>query len=181
MSNIRIVSGTLRGLFCTFKYEHEVQPETTDVVTIKSGLPVHEDLKAAFKALNPHLAVICEEVEANDVPDIENIPEISGEEGSVNDPIAEMLSRFAVASFTISGTGENESITLSGSKRLSTGDTVSLTTPSIELEGTQYQFVNELRIAIDNVVSEIEEYKNGKRAPIVVQTEMFAEESEEVQ
>lgn len=178
MSTIKITAASLVSLFCHFKYLHEVQENTSDEVSIKRKVPIHEDLRNSFKALNPHLAAICEEVAHEQITDIENIPEIDETEGAENDPIAEKLSKFFVTGFQIEGSGENEGVVLTGSKTLSTGDEVALKTPRIKWEDTKYHFIQELRIAVDAAISEVEQYMGGKQAPRIIQTEMDFDEDE---
>lgn len=55
-----------------------------------------------------------------------------------------------------------------------------LVTPKVKWNG-KYQFINELRGAIDKCIDEVEQYHNGKKAPDV-QGELFTgqEENEEL-
>jgi hypothetical protein len=48
---------------------------------------------------------------------------------------------------------------------------LTLTTPKIYWE-SHYYFINELRIASDDLVHEVEAYMDGKQAPRVIQAEM---------
>lgn len=179
--NIRITSASLKALACNYKYEQEIQPGSTDELNCKSKLPYHIDLKKAFDKLDPHLAAICEEVTPDEIGDIDNLPEYDSEDEDNNSPLTKKLHNFSVTAFNIEGDGDNIGVVLSGSKRLSTGDEVGLTTPKIKFEDTTYRFVNELRIQIDEVIDEVMEYKNGKRAPKVDEQPgiEFQEETEE--
>lgn len=166
------------GCFCNYSYEHTVAQNTTNTVNIKSGVLVHDDLKKAFKKLHPHLAVICEEIASVDIGDIDNIDDFDTALhalGSLEDRVA----HFTVSKFQISGSGENEGVILTGQKRLSTGEYVSLTSPKIKwIDG--YAFIHDLRIHIEAAVEEVELYMQGKCAPKLVQTEMvFGEEEGE--
>lgn len=165
--NIEIRSGKLHGITCQFKYEHTVAENTTNTVKVDSAVPMHDDLPAAFAKLNVHLAVICEEIRPDELPDIDNLPVLDTDPDLTDadqDPLALKLSRFQVTAFQISGTGENEGVVLTGSKILSTGDLVSLQTPAVKWR-SPYAFSNELHIAVFDLVTEIEEYMNGKQAP----------------
>ncbi|WP_346318211.1 hypothetical protein [Chitinophaga sp. YIM B06452] len=177
---IEVRSGALKGIFCDYSYDHMVAQNTTNNVRISSHVPVHADLTAAFKRLHVHLAVICEEIHADDIPDIDNLPVLNeawDADDSRQPPLAAKLAKYAVSSFKIVGNGENEGVVLTGGKLLSTTDEVGLTTPVTKYQ-SEYPFVNELRIAVDDLVSEIEAYMNGKQAP-PRQTEMvFADEDE---
>lgn len=171
---IEIKSGTLKdNMFVHYGYDHTVAVNTTDSVSRKSAVPVHDDMKFAFGSLNVHLAVICEEIQPDDIPDIDSLPRLDPDPDLAEedqDPLAVRLSRFSVSSFRVVGNGENEGVILTGQKRLSTLDYIKIETPVTRWQG-DYAFVNELRVAIFNVVEEIELYMNGKQAP-PRQTEM---------
>lgn len=171
---IEIKSGHLKdNMFCHYGYDHTVAANTTDSIYRKSAVPVHEDMKIAFRDLNVHLAVICEEIHPDDIPNIDNLPVLDPDTDLTDDdqdPLALKLSRFSVSSFRIVGNGENEGVILTGQKRLSTGDHIKIETPVARYQG-EYAFVNELHVAIFNLVEEIEQYMNGKQAP-PRQTEM---------
>jgi hypothetical protein len=175
--SIEITGGTISGIFCNYAYAHKVSEHTTNKANITSQVPAHNDLKEAFKKLNPHLAIICEEVDANAVPDIDDLPAMKEDtEDKDQDPLALKLSKFTVIDFKVSGEGDNAGITLTGYKRLSTGDEVKLTTPKIKWL-SEYLFINELRIVSDDLCQEIDLYRRGKQAPRMVQTDMFSEGS----
>jgi hypothetical protein len=169
---IEIRTGMLKDdMFCHYGYDHTVAANTTDSVTRKSQVPVHDDLKASFRDMNVHLAIVCEEIHPDEISDIDNLPELLPDvEREEQDPLALNLSRFTVSAFKIVGNGENEGVVLTGQKQLSTGDYVKLETPIVKWH-RDYAFVNELRVAIFNAVEEIEQYMNGKQAP-QRQTEM---------
>ncbi|MFB6453746.1 hypothetical protein ACE38W_00620 [Chitinophaga sp. Hz27] len=166
--DIEIKSGNLKdGMFCHYSYEHTVQANTTNNLSCKSQVPVHEDLIAAFKLFNVHLAVICEEINPDDIPAIDNLPKLDTKltyEDPAQDPLAKMLDCFSVSSFRIAANGENEGVILSGLKRLSTGEYVKLETPVTKFQ-SDYAFTHELRLAVFDVLTEIEEYMKGKQAP----------------
>jgi hypothetical protein len=166
--SIIIRSGSLKEqLFCHYSYDHKVASNTTNSVTIKSQVPVHSDLIDRFKDLHVHLAVICEEISPESIPDIDNLPVYDPDPDLTEldqHPLALSLHRFSVSSFKIVGEGENEGVALTGEKRLSTGEYVSLSTPVVRWHG-EYPFVNELHVAIFNLVEEIEAYMKGKQAP----------------
>jgi hypothetical protein len=179
---IEIRSGHLKdNMFCHYGYDHTVSANTTDNVARKSQVPVHDDLKVAFRKLNVHLAVICEEINPDDIPDIDNLPELDPDPDMTEedqDPLAVKLSRFSVSAFKIVGNGENEGVVLTGQKRLSTLEFVKLETPVTRWQG-DYPYVNELHVAIFNLVEEIEQYMQGKQAP-QRQTEMdFGNEADD--
>ncbi len=172
---IEIKGASLKDDFCNYTYELTQEPTKGDTCKRSGASIIHDDMKAAFKKLNVHLAVICEELPAEDIQDIEHFENMDFGEEQIKGSTQELVQRFTVSSFMLDGDGEKESITLVGEKRLSTGEYVKLTTPKKSWFG-DYAFVNELRVAIDDLKIEVEEYMNGKAAPKMVQTEMFEEE-----
>ncbi len=174
---INITSASLKDLFCNYTYEFTKGIGAGDNVNRKGAAIIHDDLKAVFKKFHPHLAVICEEIDKDDISDIEDIEDFDDEkhkEGSLE----HRVSHFSVSAVILDGTGENESVRIIGSKRLSTGDYVELKSPKTLFSGG-YQFVDELRVAVDDLLNEVEEYMNGKAAPKMVQGELPMGEGEE--
>lgn len=171
-----ITKAALKNDFCNYSYEIATGVTKGDEVNRKGSLLVHDDMFAAFKKLHAHLAAICEEVDTNRIKDIDAIAPYNEEahlenKSAYEKSIEYKISRFSVDSFSLSGTGENASVKLYGSKELSTGDHVSLTSPETEFKG-RYHFVNELRAAIDDCIFEVEEYMNGKSKPRMIQPEL---------
>ena len=177
--SIKINAAALKDDFCHYSYEITSGPTEGDELKRKGSLIVHNDLREAFKKLKPHLAVICEEINASDINDIEDIAEFDDTIHQLGG-IEHKVSHFHVGSFSITGTGENESVVLAGTKMLSTGDYVELKSPKTEWEG-QYHFINELRVAIDDATTEVERYMNGKSRPKVIQAEIGFKEPEETE
>lgn len=165
---IEIKAGHLKdNMFCHYEYDHTVAANTTDNIKRKSQVPVHEDMIAAFKDLNVHLAVICEEITPGDIDDIDNLPEVDPEldlDDPAQDKLAVKLAKFSVSAFKVVGNGENEGVVLIGQKLLSNMESVKLETPVVKWQ-SDYPFVNELHVAVFNAVEEIEYYMNGKQAP----------------
>lgn len=180
---IEITGATLNGDFCNYSYDLCKGKTQGDSVNRKGSNIFHEDLKKAFWKLNVHLALICEEIEAKKVDDINELEDIIFDDTKDADgkliekeefkkgSIADQVTHFKVSSFTITGTGENESVVLAGTKTLSTGDHVGLKSPKTAWDG-EYLFINELRAVVDDLKKEVEEYSNGKAAPKLVQQEL---------
>jgi hypothetical protein len=166
---IEIRAASIRdGMFCHYSYDHTVAANTTNDVSIKSSVPIHDDMRDAFKKLNAHLAVICEEITIQEVGDIDNLP--YGDDH----PLNKKINAFTVASFKIDGKEEKEGVILLGFKQLSTGDFLKLEAPKIKWSAG-YQFINELRVAIHDCTIEVEEYMKGKQAPPAQQELAFDE------
>jgi hypothetical protein len=120
LKDILIKAAAIKDAFCNYTYEQEIAENTTDTVSRKSGLMVHDDMKSAFSRLNAHLAAICEEFEVNPSLDIEKI-EVYDHEIHKEKSLEYKVSLFTVSAFKTEGTGENEGVILIGKKRLSTG------------------------------------------------------------
>lgn len=173
---IDIKAAVLKDDFCNYRYELKTGPTAGDSLNRDGASIVHNDMKTQFKKLNVHLAVICEEIDHDDITDVEHFENLDFAEDHVPNSTQDRVAHFTVSSFKVEGNGENESVVLIGRKRLSTGDFVSLKSPKITWEG-QYAFINELRVAVDDLKLEVEAYMNGKAAPKLVQQEMpFGEE-----
>lgn len=175
-STVDIRGAKLKDNFCNYNYELIEGLTAGDTISRNGSSIIHEDMTAAFAKLNPHLGVICEELEAGMIQDIDRIAAFDDEvhtEGSLE----HRVSKFKVSLFKLSGSGDNESVVLNGTKMLSTGEFVELKTPSVRWEG-EYHFIDDLRVAIDDLKIEVEKYMNGKTAPKLVQQEMGFEENE---
>lgn len=141
-------------MFCNYKYKHTVGPNTTNSVATKSEVPVHHDLVHRFRQLDAHLAVICEEVDPALIGDINDID---------HDPTSDKISKFEVTKFTVDGPIESLTLVLSGLKELSTGDSIKLETPKINVDGS-YPFAQELSSTLIDLISEVEQYMQGKQS-----------------
>ncbi len=166
---IEIKGAALKDMFCNYSYDHTVAANIINSVSIKSEVPVHDDLINAFNNLNGHLVVICEEIEDADAYG-------SLEEMISDNDHSEKFKKYSVTSFKMEGEEESPAVTLSGTKRLTTGKHIKLETPKINLD-QEYLFASELSIAIADVIDEVERYMTGKRAPDR-QQELFPQEAE---
>jgi hypothetical protein len=141
-------------MFCNYKYKHNVGPNTTNTVSTKSEVPVHPDMVMGFRKLDAHLALICEEVDASLIGDINDID---------HQPTSDKISKFTVTKFSLDGGDAALSVVLSGTKELSTGEAIKLETPKIFIDDS-YPFATELGGTIQDCVAEVEEYMKGKQA-----------------
>jgi hypothetical protein len=165
-----ISAASLSADFCHYSYSLASGITRGDEVNRKGSLIVHDDLKNAFEKLYVHLAAICEEIDYSKIKNIETI-EAYDEDNHKTNSIEYKVSRFYVSGFSIKGTGENEGVVINGSKLLSTDDSVKLTSPNTSWGG-DYPYINELKVAIDNIIFEVEEYMNGKSKPRMIQPEL---------
>lgn len=162
---IRIKAGQIKDEYCNYNYEHRVALGVTNKCAVKSQVKFHPDLAAAFDKFNAHLAVICEEVSPKDIRDIDTA------EGT-KQATTDKLKTFSVDAFQLSG----DAIILIGQKLLTTGESVKLETPEIDLSG-KYEFSEELYNATLDVLDEILAYHDGsKKAPDPQQEIQFAPE-----
>lgn len=157
VSYISINRAALKGFSVTYSYSEIRSNGYRNDLTNKCSAIAHKDLMDAFKKLAPHLAVICEEVEAKKIKDITNIPaydEAQHKDGGLE----HQISKFSVDAIKVS----SDAVTISGQKLLSTGDFVDLVAPKIEYEASEYEFVDELHVAVDDLVHEVHLYHDGK-------------------
>lgn len=169
--NITIKQASIKNsLFLAYKYDQVIK-NTKKSASESSDAPIHDDLREAFSYLVPHFAFICEEIKETECKNrLDNPKEELPEE--------HILLKYRVQGFTISGQGDSEGVTISGTKRLESGKILPLNTPFLKFEdGNEHCFMPELIEAIDNLKSEVYEYLEGKQAPSR-QEEMNFEEDE---
>jgi len=160
MASVEVFSGKLKGSTCEFSY-YETTEAGHNIINASCDAIVHDDLRNAFSQLVPHLAFMCDEVEDNKYLEkaMDDIAAIA-----FDSKIGEKLNKFEVTSFKLNGLGASETVVISGRKKLKTGKYVFLNTPPIKWED-EYQYINELRTAIEICKSEIIQYQDGKTAP----------------
>jgi hypothetical protein len=177
---IEIKSARLKEGFCNYSYEMMTGPTAGDSVNRSGASIIHDDMRVAFAKLKPHLAMICEEVDAAKITDISDYESLDVLEDYKKNSIEAKVVQFTVTGIQLEGSGENESVQLTGVKRLSTLEDLHLKTPRVKWEGA-YPFVHELRAIIDELKSEVEQYMNGKAAPVMVQQDLFVEDKSDAE
>lgn len=165
---IVIRGANIKDSFCNYIYELTSGPTYGDGIRRSGASVIHNDLQLAMDRLKPHLAVICEQVEDSKIKDIEDLENLDLIGDYKTNSIEKKILMFFVTGFTLEGSGENESVTLTGFRRLSTGEDLPLKSPKTKWAGV-YQFIDELRATVDFIIHEVEEYMNGKAAPKMVQ------------
>jgi len=169
--NITIKQANIKNsLFLAYKYDQVVK-NAKKSASESSDAPIHDDLRNAFSALIPHLAFICEEIKEEDC---------QARLESPDDELPEdhFLLKYRVHGFSISGQGDQEGLTIAGTKRLESGKILNLDTPFQKFDDiNDYAFMAELRESIENLKSEVYEYLEGKQAPAKQQV-MELEEDE---
>lgn len=163
---IEIKSALIKNvMFCSYSYEENLPFNVTRSQSCNNAnIPIHPDMQQAWKKLNVHLALICEEVKPDEIKDVDNIEEYNDKVHAVGS-IEHRLSLFSVRSWQVQDEYDKEGVVLVGSKRLTTNDLVKLETPKRKWTDN-YPFINELRVAIQDCQHEVEEYHLcRKRAP----------------
>jgi hypothetical protein len=168
---IVIRGASIKDSFCNYIYELTSGPTYGDGIRRSGASVIHNDLQLAMDRLKPHLAVICEQIDDSKIKDIEDLESLDPTGDYKTNSIEKRILMFFVTGFTLEGSGENESVTLSGFRRLSTGEDLPLKSPKTKWAGV-YQFIDELRATVDLIIHEVEEYMDGKCAPKMVQQEM---------
>jgi hypothetical protein len=172
---INITSGKLKeGAYCEFSYEQSYEADhRVDKITRSPDTPVHNDMRAAFKQLIPHMLIIGEFGYNPDI--LESM--IDGVELEEDEhPDIDLILRYEVSGFKIGGKEDNVGVTIIGHKKLAGNKVMNLVTPFTKMDG-EYHYSNALEAALENCQREVEEYLNGKREP-KSQLELFELSSE---
>jgi hypothetical protein len=174
--NIVIKKAAIRNsIFLTYEFDQH-DADVKNGIKTSSDAPIHDDLKAAFRALIPHFAFICEEITNEDlVQDAIERPE-SYLEDRENSASLDFF-KFYVNEFSIIDKKGLNFVTISGNKQLTDGDVVSFSAPAIDLDGGNYKFMYELKEAVEVLKREVLAYMQGKQAP-KAQLEMFEGDEE---
>ena len=154
----KLKKATLKGRQLTVTY-CEYRPEGDTDVTKKCEMPAHKDLTEAFKKLIPHVMLLTEMRESEQLRVqaslSKGIDKIKEEEFDFTN--CEVLA----VKLDKSDTG-CDAITISGNRYLSRGGTISMSTASQELERKdeegEYEFIDELALAVEAVKFEVNEY-----------------------
>lgn len=170
-ANIEINKASIvSSLFLSYEYdETEIGVRVTNH-KCKSDAPIHDDLRDAFKALTPHLAMISEMKKKPDL--VKDLDQKTVSE--------ELLKKYRVKGFIVEFKKGATFITLLGEKKLSNGRIISFSTPPTD-RGTDedaYEFFDTLVELVEYCQEEILEYMNGKQAE-QMQTELFGDEADD--
>ncbi len=149
-----ITSAVIKDELCHYSFDIIYGVGMGDTHAVKGKGIVMESLKEAFQKLNVHMAVIDDVFKHNKI-DISNIDKFHNNE---------LSGLYTVNGFKIKGGSENESVTLIGTKYVTSagGGRIELETPKVALDSlSSYQWYNELKEAIEHVRKEVESYKDG--------------------
>ena len=125
--------------------------------------PIHPDLKKAFDALIIHFAIMTGQLPLKSVKDIENYKD-------------ELIEGFRVSSFSIGG--ENEGVTITGTRLLWNGKAFNSNTPYYlfeESDQNRYAHMDDLIERLDRVKDELIKYMDGTKRGTDGQLTMFDE------
>src|SRR5690606_26074269 len=107
--NFDIREASIKEEFCNYSFEVTSGTGSGDVHKVTGTGMVKDSLNDAFAKLNVHLAVIDEVFKAKGI-EVEDIDNYHNDETTFN---------YRVSSFKIKGSGDNESVMLTGQKFLS--------------------------------------------------------------
>lgn len=121
----------------------------------------HNDLIATFEALRPHMALLCEYADVDDV---------RGDDLATVD-----FRKIYVTQITLTGHNENAGVVITGFRLLQDGSKLNLNTPNLKFEASEYRYSQELSEALDDLTAEAMRALTERRRK-VVQTELFDDE-----
>lgn len=175
--SIKITNAKIKSrLFLSYGYSVKENNIENKIPTCSSDAPIHEDLERAFDNLIPHFIIITEESEITDK--LQNLITRPNNENFVLPEDIEK--KYKVTGITISGSEDNEGVTISGLKFLKTGKSVSFNTPDKKFDDEEYEFTDELYQAVEHLKNEVLEYMDGKHGTkMVVGSFNFDEDDEE--
>lgn len=173
----------------TITYDKIITHESGPVVnklTQNDGHRVHPDLMQSFKKLNPHLALICEQVRKAGSTLKKNKVKISAsvngnEEIDITDVFGihpediMILQTIKLTGFSLNDGGEG--VTLIGQRKLASGMVLNLVSPFIKFDEHQDE---SLYPAIQDAISEVLQYLDGKYSEEVDENQLEMEFAEEV-
>lgn len=157
-----ITYGQLNGINLKYDYIENIGDVTRTVKVPKQDTPVHPDLKKAFRDIVPHFMLLCEQTTENKAIKeaiMEGMPDGEIEAASIFFP-------YEVDSFKLTGTGDNEGVVFSGTRILTNGGVLQLTSPKLIWDDDDYKYKSELKNCIEILKEETREYSQGKRAPL---------------
>lgn len=168
-------AGIRNSIFLSYEFEQK-DADVNNTIKTSSDAPIHDDLRAAFRALIPHFAFICEEITNEDLVQAAIERPESYLEDRENSASLDFF-KFYVNELSIMDKKGLNFVTISGNKQLTNGDIVSFSAPAIDLDGGSYKFTYELNQAVEVLKIEVLAYMQGKQAP-KAQLEMFPGDEE---
>lgn len=166
--SIIIKKARLKGSRLNLDYEQPVV-NGKDVISAKCANKVHPDLVTAFEKLIPHMILLCELPESDDL-----IDRLINRD--IND-CTEGFPKIEVTGFSIGGDSDEAGVTIIGSRMIgNNGKTLNLISPFQKYDEEEYGYAGQLKIAVDLIVTEITQFLDGKVAE--VQLDLFQASTE---
>lgn len=150
-----IMSAQIKDDICDYSYKLNTGPGAGRTHSVKPGEDlIEEDMKIAFGLFNAHLAFGDDAFRRSGIS-VDDIDKFHSHE---------LTSLYVVTGFKIKGEDEGETVQLIGTKYSEElRDRFDISTPRIPIgEGSGYTWYNELKQAVENARTEVEEYQNGK-------------------
>lgn len=123
-----------------------------DTIAVSGANIVHKDMKKALRALIPHLALLTEQKEA----DGKTLQELN-EDSDID--TSDVFLRMNVT--CVQKQGDN--IIISGNRILNRRGVIKISTPKINLNEDEYQYLSSLSLDIEGVMYEAEQYITEKK------------------
>lgn len=140
-------SGTLNVVY---------QDEDSNTITMVGANIVHRDLRTAFRALIPHLALLTEQREAAAA----SLSELQSQE--LSEDGHSVYKKLSVDDISLGDEGREVSLT--GTRILMGGKVMKLNAPKTNLEDDEaYEYVGDLQLAVDAVKYEAQQYVEEKK------------------
>jgi hypothetical protein len=122
----------------------------SDVVTREGGFPAHPDLVGAMASAKIHLATLAE---YGSMTEFEDEPS--------------KLDKFHVTGITLAGDDEHAGVVITGMRILQNNKVLNLNSPFVKLnpDHSDYAYASSLEMVINEILTEADQYLNGKHAP----------------
>lgn len=126
--------------------------ENGDIVTVAGANIAHKDMKAALRALVPHIALMTEQREVVN----RTLKEV--EKDRITDANSQSVFKWMnVDCVTLADDGST--FTLQGTRILQSGSVIKIESPTVSAcDHDKYEYVSELSLAVDAVIYEAEAY-----------------------
>lgn len=155
-----ITEAKIKDEFCFYSFEILEGIGAGDTHNVKGVGIIKPDMSKAFNKLNVHMAVI-DDVFKHSGIEIEDIDNYHSHD---------LTTLFEVTGIKIKGSKGNESVILIGTKYVSAGGIIDVTSPKIPMNNlSSYKWYNELKEAVDDVRHEVSLYREGKYTPVEVE------------
>ncbi|MCZ8144888.1 hypothetical protein [Flavobacterium sp.] len=175
--NIVIQKAQLNGIFLSYEFEQK-DTDSNNLMKVKSDLPVHDDLRTAFRNLIPHFAFICDQVTDENLFKKACADPLlyTGDRETAPDDTFFKYQVYAVSLNTKKG---NNKITMHGCRQVGElFEEISFSSPEIDLDSDKYKYAADLAELVEVLKSEVMAYMEGKHAA-KTQMAMFEGEEEE--